>query len=66
MTLTESDVQSSNSLAVLKHQLVVLSKMYRNELQVRPGEPVRKRRSTPANANKGETVNNDSHGEEMN
>ncbi|CAF0744716.1 unnamed protein product [Rotaria sordida] len=41
-----NDVQSSSSLAVLKHQLVVLSKLYRNELQARQSAPVKKRRST--------------------
>jgi hypothetical protein len=41
-----NDVQSSSSLAVLKHQLVVLSKLYRNELQARLSAPVKKRRST--------------------
>ena len=43
------DVQSSSSLAVLKHQLVVLSKLYRNELQARPSTTSttpKKRRST--------------------
>lgn len=49
-TLSDSDllgdVQSSSSLAVLKHQLVVLSKLYRNELQVRPSTTTKKRRST--------------------
>lgn len=39
------DVQSSSSLAVLKHQLVVLSKLYRNDLQIRP-TTTKKRRST--------------------
>jgi hypothetical protein len=41
-----NDVQSSSSLAVLKHQLVVLSKLYRNELQSRPSTSIKKRRST--------------------
>lgn len=66
LTLTENDVQTTNHLAILKHQLVVLSKMYRDELQIRPSEPVKKRRSTPGKSNKHETVNHDSHGEEMN
>lgn len=71
-----NDVQSSSSLAVLKHQLVVLSKMYRKELQARASEPTKKRRSTTGNANKqkatadskidGDSVNNDSPGEELN
>jgi len=41
-SLTDNDLlndisrtQSASSLAVLKHQLVVLSKLYRNELEVR-------------------------------
>jgi hypothetical protein len=41
-----NDVQSSSSLAVLKHQLVVLSKLYRDELQSRPSTLIKKRRST--------------------
>ena len=41
-----SNVQSSSSLAVLKHQLVVLSKLYRNELQARPSASGKNRRST--------------------
>ena len=41
-----NDVQSSSSLAVLKHQLVVLSKLYRNELQSRSTTSMKKRRST--------------------
>lgn len=50
------DLQTSNSLAVLKHQLFVLSKMYRNELQSRSNEPVKKRRSAASKAkNDGET-----------
>jgi hypothetical protein len=41
-----NDVQSSSSLAVLKHQLVVLSKLYRNELEIRLSTSAKKRRST--------------------
>ncbi|CAF1185720.1 unnamed protein product [Adineta ricciae] len=41
-----NNVQSSSSLAVLKHQLVVLSKLYRNELQARPSASGKNRRST--------------------
>ena len=47
-----NDVQSSGSLAVLKHQLVVLSKLYRDELQSRQSGPVKKRRSTGGSVGK--------------
>jgi hypothetical protein len=51
-----NDVQSSSSLAVLKHQLVVLSKLYRNELQSRESAPVKKRRSTGGSMGKRKSV----------
>ena len=50
------DVQSSSSLAVLKHQLVVLSKLYRNELQARQSASVKKRRSTGGSISKRRSV----------
>ncbi|CAF3531894.1 unnamed protein product [Rotaria sp. Silwood1] len=51
-----NDVQSSSSLAVLKHQLVVLSKLYRNELQARQSAPVKKRRSTAGSIGKQKSI----------
>lgn len=65
-----NDVQSSSSLAVLKHQLVVLSKLYRNELQARQSAPVKKRRSTGGSMGKQkkqdvETKSNDIQGKEQ-
>lgn len=51
-----NDVQSSSSLAVLKHQLVVLSKLYRNELQIRQSAPVKQRRSTGGSIEKRKSV----------
>ncbi|CAF2533376.1 unnamed protein product [Rotaria sp. Silwood2] len=51
-----NDVQSSSSLAVLKHQLVVLSKLYRNELQARQSAPVKKRRSTAGSVGKQKSI----------
>jgi hypothetical protein len=47
-----NDVQTSSSLAVLKHQLVVLSKLYRSELQSRPSTSIKKRRSTGGSVGK--------------
>ncbi|UJR37681.1 hypothetical protein I4U23_030376 [Adineta vaga] len=59
-TLNETDllnnVQSSSSLAVLKHQLVVLSKLYRNELQVRPSASAKNRRSTGTGGGKRKSM----------
>ncbi|CAF1370201.1 unnamed protein product [Rotaria magnacalcarata] len=51
-----NDVQSSSSLAVLKHQLVVLSRLYRNELQARASAAVKKRRSTAGSVGKRKSV----------
>jgi hypothetical protein len=53
-----ADVQSSSSLAVLKHQLVVLSKLYRNQLQARTLSPVKNRRSTASNTGKQKSGRN--------
>ncbi|CAF1347847.1 unnamed protein product [Adineta steineri] len=63
-----NDVQSSSSLAVLKHQLVVLSKLYRNELQTRESAPVKKRRSTGGSMGKQKLIekNQDTNGENNN
>jgi len=47
--------QSSNSLAVLKHQLVVLSKTYRNQLQVRSSSTTSKKRQS----NKSKQIDDD-------
>ena len=58
-------MQSSSSLAVLKHQLVVLSKLYLNELQTRQSAPVKKRRSTGGSISKQKILEKkqDAHGE---
>jgi len=62
-----NDVQSSSSLAVLKHQLVVLSKLYRNELQARQSAPVKKRRSTGGSVGKQkkQDIHDEDEGEEL-
>jgi hypothetical protein len=61
-----NDVQSSSSLAVLKHQLVVLSKLYRNELQPRQSAPVKKRRSTGGSMGKRKSVEKKANFDEEN
>lgn len=72
---SSTDVQKSNSLAVLKNQLAVLSKLYRNELEMRPSSPVKKRKSTGGSAKKQKSgkaehsmddlTHDDSQGEEL-
>jgi hypothetical protein len=61
-----NDVQSSSSLAVLKHQLVVLSKLYRIELQPRQSAPVQKRRSTGGSLGKQKSVEKKTNFDEEN
>jgi hypothetical protein len=63
-SLTDNDLlndvnrtQSSSSLAVLKHQLVVLSKLYRNELQIRPAGVKQNSIGHEKNENKEENLN---------
>ena len=60
------DVQSSSSLAVLKHQLVVLSKLYRNELQPRLSAPTKNRRSAGGSGSKRKSVEKKQDFEEAN
>jgi hypothetical protein len=61
-----NDVQSSSSLAVLKHQLVVLSKLYRNELQSRSSTSVKKGRSTGGKQDNHIQVDNEEDEELLN
>lgn len=69
------DDQKSNSLLVLKNQLAVLSKLYRNELELRSASPVKKRQATGGKGKQrkgvaevqssADEMANDSQGEEL-
>ena len=59
-----TDAQASSSLAVLKHQLVVLSKLYRKELQAREPSPTKQQRSKGSNVGKRKSPGK-SHREEL-
>jgi hypothetical protein len=59
-----NDVQLSSSLAVLKHQLVVLSKLYRNELQSRSSTSAKKRQSAGGKHDNYVEVDNEEEEEE--